>query len=65
MASRQTILANRIEQAYKEIALSKELPNAEKLERLRAAYREAWFDSCDFAKTKWLDRFENRVWAVE
>lgn len=45
-----------VDRAYRDIALRLEVPDLEKIDRLRKAYRQAWFESCDDAESKWRKR---------
>ena len=57
-------LLDQIEKAYREIGHAPDMSIEEKMKKLRRAYRQAWFDSCVEAESKWLDRRDARLITV-
>jgi hypothetical protein len=60
MQHKEMQLNLRIEKAFREIALAQGIPAHEKTARLRAAYRQAWFEFDEKALSKWLQREADR-----
>ena len=64
MPTKEAKFIDQIEKAYRQIAFAPNVSVEEKMERLRTAYRQAWFDSCEEAEAKWLERGAMRLSAA-